>query len=101
MKKIILLGFMLMFLLTFSIAGNSLPDDNAFWNKVFPKLAEFQLYRAIQTKPAAYAYNDLEPSIDAKTMEIHYSKHHLTYTRNMIDSIAGTDYASKPLFPTL
>ena len=32
--------------------------------------------------PLAYAYNALEPYIDAQTMEIHYSKHHATYTKN-------------------
>jgi len=30
-----------------------------------------------------YAYNDLEPSIDILTMEVHYSKHYLTYTNNL------------------
>jgi len=29
--------------------------------------------------PLNYQYNDLEPYIDAKTMEIHHSKHHQTY----------------------
>lgn len=30
-----------------------------------------------------YAYNALEPAIDAMTVEIHYSKHHATYTKNL------------------
>jgi Fe-Mn family superoxide dismutase len=43
-----------------------------------------------------YAYNALEPYIDAQTMEIHYSKHHATYTKNFNvelkkQSIASTD----------
>lgn len=37
-----------------------------------------------------YAYNALEPHIDAKTMEIHYSKHHLAYANNLNKAIAGT-----------
>jgi superoxide dismutase, Fe-Mn family len=37
-----------------------------------------------------YAYNALEPYIDARTMEIHFSKHHLAYTNNFNKAIAGT-----------
>lgn len=33
--------------------------------------------------PLGYAYNALEPHIDATTMEIHYSKHHAAYTKNL------------------
>ncbi|WP_272494272.1 MULTISPECIES: superoxide dismutase [Flavobacterium] len=39
-----------------------------------------------------YAYNALEPYIDGKTMEIHYSRHHLSYCNNLNKAIAGTDY---------
>lgn len=38
-----------------------------------------------------YAYDALEPHIDAKTMEIHHSKHHNAYTTNLNAAIAGTD----------
>ncbi len=38
-----------------------------------------------------YAYNALEPHIDAKTMEIHHSKHHNAYVTNLNTAIAGTD----------
>jgi Fe-Mn family superoxide dismutase len=41
-----------------------------------------------------YAYNALEPHIDARTMEIHFSKHHLGYTNNLNKAIAGTDMAN-------
>jgi len=41
-----------------------------------------------------YAYNALEPHIDAQTMEIHFSKHHLAYTNNLNKAIAGTDMAN-------
>ena len=36
-----------------------------------------------------YAYNALEPHIDARTMEIHHSKHHAAYTKNFNDALQG------------
>jgi superoxide dismutase, Fe-Mn family len=38
-----------------------------------------------------YAYNALEPHIDARTMEIHHSKHHQAYVNNLNNAVAGTD----------
>ena len=38
-----------------------------------------------------YAYAALEPHIDARTMEIHHSKHHQAYVTNLNNAIAGTD----------
>jgi len=46
-----------------------------------------------QMIPLPYAYNALEPYIDAQTMEIHFSKHHLAYTNNLNKAIAGTEMA--------
>src|SRR5450759_1257546 len=37
-----------------------------------------------------FAYNALEPYIDARTMEIHYDKHHRAYYTNFINAIKGT-----------
>ena len=39
----------------------------------------------------AYAFNALEPHIDARTMEIHHDKHHNAYVANLNNAIAGTD----------
>ena len=39
-----------------------------------------------------YDYNALEPHIDAKTMEIHYSKHHAGYTNNLNNAIENTGF---------
>ena len=41
-----------------------------------------------------YSYTDLEPHIDAKTMEIHHSKHHQAYVNNLNAAIENTDAAS-------
>lgn len=44
------------------------------------------------TLPALpYAFDALEPHIDAKTMEIHHGKHHNAYVTNLNNAIAGTD----------
>ena len=37
-----------------------------------------------------YPYNSLEPHIDARTMEIHHTKHHAGYTAKLNAAIAGT-----------
>jgi superoxide dismutase len=41
-------------------------------------------------KALPYAYNALEPFIDAQTMEIHYSKHHAAYVKNLNAALTGT-----------
>jgi Fe-Mn family superoxide dismutase len=45
----------------------------------------------------AYAYDALEPHIDARTMEIHHSKHHQAYITNLNAAIAGTDLEGKTI----
>lgn len=44
-----------------------------------------------------YAYTALEPHIDARTMEIHHSKHHAAYTNNLNAAIAGTPLEQKSI----
>jgi Fe-Mn family superoxide dismutase len=44
-----------------------------------------------------YAYNALEPHIDARTMEIHHSKHHQGYTNNLNNSIEGPQMEGKSI----
>jgi len=46
----------------------------------------------------AYPYNALEPHIDARTMEIHHSKHHQAYVNNVNNAIKGkADLESKSI----
>ena len=44
-----------------------------------------------------YDYNALEPYIDARTMEIHYTKHHQGYTNKLNAAIEGTDLENKSI----
>ncbi|MFN4972788.1 MAG: superoxide dismutase [Bacteroidota bacterium] len=46
---------------------------------------------AFELPPLPYAYTALEPHIDARTMEIHHTKHHQAYVTNLNNAIAGTD----------
>jgi len=44
-----------------------------------------------------YAYDALEPHIDARTMEIHHTKHHNTYITKLNDAISSTDLEAKSI----
>ena len=48
-----------------------------------------------------YNYNSLEPYIDAKTMEIHHSKHHQGYTNNLNAAVKNTDNESRDIVDIL
>jgi len=52
---------------------------------------------AFTLSPLPYAYDVLEPYIDAKTMEIHHGKHHQAYVDNLNKAIAGTPHENKTL----
>ncbi len=45
---------------------------------------------AFKLPDLSYAYDALEPYIDARTMEIHHSKHHNAYTNNLNAAVSGT-----------
>lgn len=56
---------------------------------------------AFQLPDLPYAYDALEPHIDARTMEIHHSKHHKGYTDKLNAALEGTEWADKPIEETL
>lgn len=52
---------------------------------------------AFELPSLPYAYDALEPHIDARTMEIHHTKHHNGYTTKLNGAIAGTDLEGKSI----
>ena len=44
-----------------------------------------------------YAYDALEPTIDAQTMQIHHGKHHQAYVDNLNKALEGTEWDGKPI----
>lgn len=54
------------------------------------KSIEIEGVPAAEFPPLPYAFNALEPHIDARTMEIHYDKHHRGYYTNFINATKGT-----------
>jgi Fe-Mn family superoxide dismutase len=79
--------------------AGAVSNVNAFTNKLnlinnnnrSNKMAKFDL-------PALpYAFDALEPYIDAQTMEIHHGKHHAAYVNNLNKAVEGTDMEGKSL----
>lgn len=50
---------------------------------------------AFELPKLKYAFDALEPHIDARTMEIHHDKHHAGYTKKLNDAVKGTDMDGK------
>ncbi len=68
-----------------SFASNDTPIFMSGVHNLLQDGAQFQL------PPLPYAYDALEPYIDAKTMEIHYTKHHAAYVNNLNLALAGVE----------
>jgi Fe-Mn family superoxide dismutase len=78
--------------------ASAVSNVNAFSNKLnflnnnrSIKMTKFEL------PELPYAFDALEPYIDAKTMEIHHGKHHAGYVNNLNNAVAGTDMEGKGL----
>jgi Fe-Mn family superoxide dismutase len=52
---------------------------------------------AFELPDLPYAFDALEPHIDARTMEIHHDRHHAAYTSNLNNAIAGTELEGKSI----
>ena len=52
---------------------------------------------AFSVPDLAYAFDALEPHIDARTMEIHHDKHHAAYVNNLNAALEGTSWAEQSL----
>lgn len=67
------------------------------WSSIVSRLKDSYLTPASKQEALPYAYDALEPYIDARTMEIHYSKHHSGYTSNMNNAVKDSETASLSL----
>jgi Fe-Mn family superoxide dismutase len=52
---------------------------------------------AFELPELGYAYDALEPHMDARTMEIHHSKHHAGYTAKLNEAIPGPEMEGKSI----
>jgi Fe-Mn family superoxide dismutase len=89
MKKIIISSCAL--LLAFTACNNPSSQQT--------KSAEPEQFTPVEHTFTAlpYAYDALEPYIDAQTMELHYSKHHRGYYNKFMDAVKGTELEHKPM----
>ena len=52
---------------------------------------------AFELPPLPYAFDALEPTIDARTMEIHHGKHHQAYVTNLNAALEGSEWADRSI----
>src|SRR3954447_16453308 len=57
----------------------------------------YNLMKKYELPPVPYPYDALEPHIDAKTMEIHHTKHHNAYVTNLNKALEGSDLGNQPI----
>lgn len=79
-----------------ALVGTSLAASPV-WSNVYNTKMPVQKAIDITFPELPYAYNALEPVIDAKTMEIHYSKHHKAYFNNFLTALKDSPAAEMDL----
>jgi len=103
MKKIILTSLFFISILSSckkekQLEEVQLPDPNKIEDVVYGNPENIKTNEGpFKMKGLAYQYNDLEPFIDAQTMELHYSKHHLGYANKLNIAIKDTDFKNKSI----
>ncbi|MBA4406300.1 superoxide dismutase [bacterium] len=78
----------------FTIAGG-LKKMDAITNKINQSLDRSNTMSKFELMPLPYAFDALEPHIDARTMEIHHDKHHAAYVNNLNKAVEGTELEGK------
>lgn len=104
MKKLFIISFALVSILGCKkdndLVEVQIPDpevpvtQTAFGNPADVKVDEGGVFKM---KGLKYPYDALAPFIDGRTMEIHYSKHHLGYANKLNKAIVGTDLETKTI----
>jgi len=79
--------------------GLAMGTKTVFWAMTMTVLAlgAQEAAPALRLDPLPYAFDALEPHIDARTMEIHYTRHHTGYFNNLVKAVAETDLVGKPV----
>jgi Fe-Mn family superoxide dismutase len=60
------------------------------------KNTDMENFKPLEFPALPYSYDALEPYIDARTMEIHYDRHHRTYFNNYVNAVKGTALENVP-----
>ncbi len=80
----------------FTVAG-SFKKIEGVTNKINQSIIRSNIMSKFELAPLQYAFDALEPYIDARTMEIHHDKHHAAYVNNLNKAVEGTELAGKSL----
>ncbi len=103
MKKVVLLSLFSISLLIGckkekQLQEVQLPDPNVVEEVIYGNPADVKTTTGpFKMNGLSYQYNDLEPYIDATTMETHYSKHHLGYANKLNTAVNDTEFKTKTI----